>query len=129
MTAKSRSSRQRSASSPDERAHEPLAERLEDRLEREEVLRPVVDEQNVDAVVFDGASSALRSRRGHGAERTRASSQISRDASATRASGTHASAAARHRGTLGGGRQPGRVQVRRDRRCAADLARRRCSRR
>ena len=41
-----RRSSSRSASSPDVRAHELLAERLEDRLEREQVLRPVVDEQD-----------------------------------------------------------------------------------
>ena len=59
MTAKSCSSRQRSASSPDVRAHEPLAERLENRLEREQILGAVVDEQNVDLVARRSASSSV----------------------------------------------------------------------
>ena len=48
MNAKSWWSSSRSASSPERRADEVLAERLEDRLEREQVLRAVVDEQDVD---------------------------------------------------------------------------------
>ena len=45
ITAKSLVSRRRSASSPERRGHELVPERLEDRLQREQVLRAVVDEQ------------------------------------------------------------------------------------
>jgi len=37
------------------RAHRPLPERLEDGFQREEIFRPIVDEQDVDAVVARGA--------------------------------------------------------------------------
>ena len=46
MHAKSCRRSSRSAASPDVAAHEPVAERREDRLEREQVLLAVVDEKD-----------------------------------------------------------------------------------
>ena len=49
ITANSSCSSRRSASSPESARTSSCAERLEDRLEREQVLGPVVDEQELRA--------------------------------------------------------------------------------
>ena len=105
ITAKSsRCSRMRSASAPDVGGDELVAERLEDRLEREQVLRAVVDEQERRRSQAAAPSQVRRARR---------AAARSRRPARRAPSGTARERGARHLVALG--RRPGPARSRRRR--------------